>query len=159
MEEELRAAEEADRRKQEEGRIKALAAAAPPPQLSASDSSPAPAGARLPSASASTEGLYGMESADTTPAVSDSAPATSELAPTLPRIHPPATGETIAAARPGIVATQIKTPAPEPGLLHGDASPAANGAVVPAQGGPSQAEPSTEFLEKQFPTEPVTHND
>jgi sec-independent protein translocase protein TatB len=101
MEEELRNAEDADRRKQEEERLRTLAVTPEAPKLSA------------PEAMAS---LLPSSSIDSTTAAVDAAasPYPNEVAyppmitepsevpaeETLPRIQPPSTGEQVAAARP-----------------------------------------------------------
>jgi sec-independent protein translocase protein TatB len=84
MEEELRTAEDADRKKKEEERLNALALAAPPVET--------------PTVSAAPQ----TESPDP-PAMTDpppSAAATDHSSEPEPRILPPATGEPIPAARP-----------------------------------------------------------
>ena len=96
MEEELRTAEDADRRKKEEERLSALpsseqAAAASPDSTTASETRP--------------EGPYPDESLY--PAVT--AAAISEEP--YPRIQPPSTGEQVPAARPGKKATPAKASA------------------------------------------------
>jgi sec-independent protein translocase protein TatB len=79
MEEELRNAEDADRRKQEEERLRVLAAAAPP------------------------QPAVDSQVADSTPAViTPIADAPAE--DTYPRIQPPSTGEPVQAAKPGVPA-------------------------------------------------------
>ncbi len=116
MEEELRNAEEADRRKKEEAeRQRALAAAPPQPQLEQA-SSPAPESSAAPpepdtSAHPSTPSPYPGET--TYPDLAAEGARTEAAAPlpseaaTLPpaveappRIQPPSTGETVAAERP-----------------------------------------------------------
>jgi sec-independent protein translocase protein TatB len=92
MEEELRNAEEADRRKKEEERQRTMAAqltieqasvsADPPPPVNASES-PYPGEGTYPP-------QYPLESSATTPAAEES----------FPRIQPPATGETVASSWP-----------------------------------------------------------
>ena len=89
MEEELRNSEEADRRKKEEERQRSLAALAATEQASVS-AEPVPANP--------IQSPYPGE--DTYPAqYPPEDPVAAE--PTVPRILPPSTGETIAAARPG----------------------------------------------------------
>jgi len=89
MEEELRAAEEADRRKrQEEERQKALAAKAAEP-------APAPPPSE-PSSPYSEDVVY----PPATPAPAEQVQADLPFEDSAPRIQPPSTGETIAAARP-----------------------------------------------------------
>ncbi|MGA3045882.1 MAG: twin-arginine translocase TatA/TatE family subunit [Terracidiphilus sp.] len=94
MEEELRNAEEADRRKKEEERIKALAVATPP-QL----------GAPEPSASSATEATI-LPATETIYPDDGVYPPTVDPSPETPvdeaslRIQPPSTGERVPAARP-----------------------------------------------------------
>ena len=87
MEEELRTAEEADRRKKDEERLKALALAAPP----------APAETPASAATPMAESPYAPGLTDPPPiaAAAPDRPEESE-----PRILPPATGEPVPAARP-----------------------------------------------------------
>jgi len=91
MEEELRAAEEADRRKKEEERLKALALQTP-----AADVPAAPA-------VESGENVNREDPAysNALPAESPSvAPSATQTEPSEPRILPPSTGEPVAASRP-----------------------------------------------------------
>jgi len=94
MEEELRLSEEADRRKKEEAeRQRSLAALAATEQASVSADPLAPVqAAESPNPG---EGTYPVQYPTETPA----APAEESV----PRILPPSTGETVAAARPGRV--------------------------------------------------------
>jgi sec-independent protein translocase protein TatB len=112
MEEELRAAEEADRRKKEEERLKALALKAPAPEtpaLPAAEPSAQPAAestAPLPTGSPYREdAVYPPSAPAATPPEPESASAEvqppSQAEETYPRILPPSTGEQVAAARPG----------------------------------------------------------
>ena len=124
MEEELRNAEEADRRqKEEEERKRAIAAAPPQPQLeqtAAQTAEPTAAPESTASAPAADAGPYPSESTypdlatetthsdETTPAAGEPAvPPAAETdtalpaEPTVPLIQPPSTGETVAADRPG----------------------------------------------------------
>lgn len=92
MEEELRNAEEADRRKKEEERQRALAAQTAAEQASVSaDPPPAAKPAESPYPG---EGTYPPQCPSETPAPD----LTAEEG--TPRIMPPSTGETVAAARP-----------------------------------------------------------
>ena len=108
MEEELRNAEEADRRKKEEERLRALALAAPVPATV--DSQVAALGSGAPETT-------GMNASETTPAVSEMAAggtpnpaagydngpvastqiASMQAVDTAPTIRPPSTGQTVAA--------------------------------------------------------------
>ncbi|MGA8088362.1 MAG: twin-arginine translocase TatA/TatE family subunit [Terracidiphilus sp.] len=98
MEEELRNAEEADRRKKEEERQRSLAALAATDQ--ASVSADPPKTLELPSSTISSEPVV---------STTDSSSASEE---TAPRIMPPSIGETVAAARPNRVSeTSPETPA------------------------------------------------
>ena len=104
MEEELRLAEDADRRKKEEERLKALNAQTPQPVLAQPAAPPQPAPAAEPAAESTTE-----------PASSPAVPASEPepAAPTTgPTIQPPSEGETVAAARPGARFSQAAEPAP-----------------------------------------------
>ena len=109
MEEELRNAEEADRRKKEEERLSAL------------PSSEQPAAASPAS-----------EAASATPAESPypdqvlySASAAAYSEESYPRIHPPSTGEPVPAARPGKRPTQAKAPAAKKSVRAAQSKPAA----------------------------------
>ena len=96
MEEELRNAEEADRRKKEEERLKALAVTSTAPQLSAPEPEAASTiDATIPSATTEvptpSEDVY-------PPAIAP--PSETPGDETYPRIQPPSTGEQVPAARP-----------------------------------------------------------
>src|SRR5258708_4436317 len=102
MEEELRNSEEADRRKKEEERQRSLAALAATEQASVS-AEPAPADpieSPYPG-----EGSYPAQYPPENPVAAE---------PTVPRILPPSTGETIAAARPG----RVQEPPAEPSVTE-----------------------------------------
>jgi sec-independent protein translocase protein TatB len=142
MEEELRAAEDADRRKKEEERMKALATVATAPQIAAPDSSPTTIDAGTSVAATFAADAHKAENPEET----------------LPRIMPPSTGAPVAAARPGTQTVEAGA-ATEATPISGEAVRVVDGVVVPAEPGPAQAEPSTELYEEQVPTEPVTHND
>jgi sec-independent protein translocase protein TatB len=90
MEEELRTSEEADRRKKEEERQRALALAAPAPEVVVVKAS-------------STEAESIAVAASTEPAAEE----------TYPRIQPPSTGETVAAACPNNAALAAELGAAE----------------------------------------------
>jgi sec-independent protein translocase protein TatB len=102
MEEELRNAEEADRRKKEEERQRSLAALAAAEQASVSADPPAPA--------KPVESPYPGEETYPPQYPPESADAKATPDESMPRIMPPSTGEPIAAARP----TRAAGPAPEP---------------------------------------------
>lgn len=117
MEEEMRLSEDADRRKKEEERLKALALAAPKPIVQEPEALPAPSSttdATVTSATTetprteapATENLYSQESM----APSESSlPAEPKVEETFPRIQPPSTGEQVPAARPNGMTTPIQT--------------------------------------------------
>jgi len=99
MEEELRVAEEADRRKKEEERLSALASSPQPASVS-----PAP------------ESASAAPAASPYPAEIPYPPATAAATDgpaeePYPRILPPSTGEPVPAARPGKKSAQTKPPA------------------------------------------------
>ncbi len=155
MEEEMRSAEEADRRKADEERMKALAVTAVAPKLG----SPQPVAtetldAQVPPvavAAAYPEGNgyptgHGDASAIVEPQVSADIGSS-------PRIQPPSTGEPVAAARPNSPVA-MATAAQEPGAAA-SAEPAAEMSAVAedAAAGPRPAEPSP--TEPQPPSEAV----
>ena len=130
MEEELRNAEESDRRKKEEERLKALSLAAPAVETPAADAPTAEAGAATPTASP-----YPWESVY--PSVSTpAAEAPPEEAATPPaeemtlQVQPPSTGEMVAAAPPKRVRRKRtpKAPASEEAMV---AAPPESIAVQP----------------------------
>jgi sec-independent protein translocase protein TatB len=96
MEEELRTSEEADRRKKEEERLKALTLAAPP-QIGLTDG-----------ASQVSETRPGAPGSEATPEATGLGEAVEEG---IPRIMPPSSGEQVAAARRHSVAIAVE---PEP---------------------------------------------
>jgi sec-independent protein translocase protein TatB len=128
MEEELRNAEEADRRKAEEERLRALALAAPAqtagtveavPQVS--ESRP---GAPIPDAGATVSMANGEASVASPypgeieyPAGASAAAAETPAEEPYPRIQPPATGELVQAAAPFAPAAEPAT-SPEPGAAQ-----------------------------------------
>ncbi len=166
MEEELRNAEEADRRKKEEERQRTLAAMPAAPQLEQSTSAVAAepsvsapeSGATdpvstTPASPASTpdasENLYPYESGYTEtdltfkteppiePSPSPESEAAAPIADTAPRIMPPSTGETVAAEPPA-----RQSPIPEP------AAPSSMNPDSPTESAVPEAERS----------EPATHH-
>jgi sec-independent protein translocase protein TatB len=94
MEEELRASEEADRRKKEEERLRALAAQAPPP---ANLPAPATEATPAPATPYSEDVVYPPGSPAAEAPIAAAEPAAEEGAP---RIQPPSTGEQVAAGAP-----------------------------------------------------------
>jgi sec-independent protein translocase protein TatB len=103
MEEELRNAEEADRRKKDEERQQAVAAVSPVRALSDSqggDSPVAQLGAGTTSGSAATQGVESPYPGEEVYPPPISMPAEMVPALTIPRIQPPSTGEQVPAAKP-----------------------------------------------------------
>jgi sec-independent protein translocase protein TatB len=99
MEEELRSAEESDRRKKEEERLRALAAVAPaPPALTAETP-----GVEAPTAACDAENPYPEENSYPYTAAPESRPEEA-----IPTIRPPSTGEPVPAARPASLVEQIQ---------------------------------------------------
>ena len=140
MEEELRVAEDADRRKKEEERQRALALNAPPQE---SVSAPPPASVNAIESPYPGESQY--------PELNP--PAEAKVEETVPRILPPSTGETVAAAKP--------SPAIEP-KVEAITAPAADAPNHPAVETvlPSEvpADPSIPSDQAAAPTEAVSHN-
>ena len=102
MEEELRSAEEADRRKKEEERLRELALKAPPAPASSEPAAPAETAAAPP---------HGGSPFREDVVYPPSAPAAErEPSDTTPRIQPPATGEPVPAARATIAANESEAP-------------------------------------------------
>ena len=99
MEEELRAAEEADRRKKEEERLRALALKASPTEPAAA----LPAGSPYREDAVYPASVPAAPPADPEPAPAESQPS-AQAEDTYPRVQPPSTGEQIAATRPGPIA-------------------------------------------------------
>jgi len=99
MEEELRSAEEADRRKREEERLKALALKAPAPET------PPPAAEPVSESTTplATGSPYREDAVypPSAPAAMPVEPEPAQAEETYPRIMPPSTGEQVAAAHPG----------------------------------------------------------
>jgi sec-independent protein translocase protein TatB len=117
MEEELRNAEEADRRKTEEAeRQRALAAAPPPAQLEASTNTTPEAATEIPdsyardyeSSSKIQDSNSKIQDSSSNIQPEQSATPSATPAATAPSIQPPSTGEPVAANRPGAA-----PPAPE----------------------------------------------
>jgi sec-independent protein translocase protein TatB len=136
MEEELRNAEEADRRKKEEERLKTLALAPP-----AAEAPAAEAGA--------TASPYPWESVypSTTPAAEET-----QTGETTPQILPPSTGETVAAEAPNSVNAQAET---AEAVVEEAAPPQAN----EEQAGGSAPEPSPDTASEASPTDGVTQQE
>jgi sec-independent protein translocase protein TatB len=129
MEEELRSAEEADRRKQEEERLRVLALTAPAQPAAVIE-------AATPSAASVMEGAYPEQTQyPSLAAVEDQTAASSEEP--YPRIQPPSIGEQVPAAKPTGRAAQVRA-ADEGGdevgeLVSDDTShdPVAEAALLP----------------------------
>src|SRR5208283_1727906 len=115
MEEELRAAEESDRRKKEEERLRALAPGALPApsdvlaQVPALGPGAPMIDAPVPDGQFPTPNPY-PEEARYPSHPSDEAPE-SKAEETVPLIQPPSTGEQVPAARRGSLAAQVEVPA------------------------------------------------
>jgi len=157
MEEELRSAEEADRRKKEEERLRALALAAPAkpavePQVQETKAgtpevqSPTGAAAALTAA----DSIYPEEAAYR----AANAPVAEAAEEAYPRIQPPSTGEPVPAARPWSLEEELakvsgaadrngaaSTPPPETVVATEEQPPAA-AEVVPADKAASATEPA-----------------
>jgi sec-independent protein translocase protein TatB len=133
MEEELRSSEEADRRKKEDERLRALALTTPAPAVPAIE---APVNSTI-EAPASAE-----------PASSTTIPPAADLPAeeSFPRIMPPSTGETVAAARPNSLTALAQA------ARESDATDAMVSEGAPVEPGAAEPEPS--------PTEPeqATHH-
>jgi sec-independent protein translocase protein TatB len=137
MEEELRSAEEADRRKKEEDRLKALALAAPtqtePVTVLPTTAAAEPAIAPVSADPYAAETLYPPEPLVTPPAGTEE---------NLPLIQPPSTGEQIAAAPPNSAA------------IHTATQPALDFSAAPEA---LPAETGTQLVE-ELPQEQPTHH-
>ena len=116
MEEELRNAEEADRRKKEEERRSALALAAPAETAAASP---------VPQADSATRAESPYPDEVLYPPVAAAAPEAPAEEP-YPRIQPPSTGELVPAARPGKRAVKAKAPVAEKASRAAKVKPAAD---------------------------------
>ncbi|HZP05522.1 MAG TPA: twin-arginine translocase TatA/TatE family subunit [Terracidiphilus sp.] len=140
MEEELRTAEEADRRKREEAERQRQLALNPPAPGQPAESTAATTAEQSEASSTtsesalpreSTHGDFGGQPAETEPTQAGQA----QTEASVPRILPPSTGETVAAARPG-------------------SGGAANGTSAPASNDAAETKPET----TNAVTEQVTHN-
>jgi sec-independent protein translocase protein TatB len=145
MEEELRSAEETDRRKKEEERLRALALAAPAETAATMESD-----SRISDARSGAPGESPYPGEIEYPAVASAAAPETPAEEPYPRIQPPATGEQVQAARPASPAAQLQA-AEESGLA---ASPDASPGVVTGSG----AVPDQESAEDSAPApETVNH--
>ena len=141
MEEELRNAEEADRRKNEEERLRALALAAPA-QPAATIEATAPATTTTTESPYPSEGQYPVLTAP------EAQPEAAQPEETYPRIQPPSTGEPVPAARPGSPAEQVQPDRPwslgeELAKVSGSVADAGAG-ELPAEGRTEETTPATE---------------
>jgi hypothetical protein len=139
MEEELRNAEDADRRKKEEERLcaLALAAPAPAPAVEAEAVSPAPEAVFFDEAKASSE-TTAIESASAFAATESpypgevqypSVPSVDVETPpdqNYPLIHPPSTGEPVPSERRTALAAQVKEAEETGDVIGVEANPEAN---------------------------------
>jgi sec-independent protein translocase protein TatB len=119
MEEELRTAEEAERRKKEAERLSSLPSSE---QSAAVSPAPEPASATPAESPYPNEALY--------PALPSAASETPAEEP-YPRIQPPSTGEQVPAARPGKRPAQSKAPAAKKAVSAAKSKPAS--AKAPAR--------------------------
>jgi sec-independent protein translocase protein TatB len=161
MEEELRNAEDADRRKKEEERLRALALTAPAPAADADAVSPAPEAVHLDEMKADAESPAIEAASAFTEAESPypgevqypSVPSVDVETPpdqNYPLIHPPSTGEPVPSLRRTALAAQVKA-AEETGDAVGVAAfPEANAApAIVAEANPAeQNSPVTEPANK-----------
>lgn len=166
MEEELRMAEEADRRKKEEEERQRSLAANPPAQIEATTSVSTETPAET---SATSESAYPYSS------YSEAAEAQFKSEPATPTIQPPSTGETVAAEKPFAAAAETSesavAPAAEPALAEESdlespqesqtiqqayAVPPAVEDHAPLNGQNDASQTAVEESEKN--TEPATHN-
>ncbi|HKF46525.1 MAG TPA: twin-arginine translocase TatA/TatE family subunit [Terracidiphilus sp.] len=150
MEEELRIAEDADRRKKEEEerqRNLALTASTQPPSQTIEAAAAVGADDQ---ASVSAPPPAAPESGYPETAPSGAAPAAEQHAP-YPRINPPSTGEQVAATKPGTASQPETAPA-----ASGSSEPNVGAGQSPNGTGsqPSQASPAS----ADSPTETVTHH-
>lgn len=129
MEEELRNAEEADRRKKEEERRQQLALAAPAPAAAAetpglsadltakTETTPAESSYSYQDSYCDPYGAAQAATVERAANQTETTPGT-QAEETQPRIQPPSTGEQVAAAAPNSVA-QAAAPADEPAVVAG----------------------------------------
>jgi sec-independent protein translocase protein TatB len=117
MEEELRTAEEAERRKKEAERLSALPSSEQPAAVSPAPESASATPAETPYPD---QVLYPAA----TPATPEAPPAISVSDEPYPRIQPPSTGEQVPAARPGKRPIQSKAPAAKKAVSAAKIKPA-----------------------------------
>jgi sec-independent protein translocase protein TatB len=118
MEEELRNSEEADRRKKEEERLKALALAAPAQTIEpVTQDSDAGSGAPAPAANSDAAVTSPYPGEIENPAGASAAVSETPAEEPYPRIQPPSTGEQVQAAFPFTPAADSAT-IPEPGAVQ-----------------------------------------
>jgi len=145
MEEELRNAEEADRRKKEEERLRTLALAAPAPTPALAETPTA-----APATGTSTDATGTPATETVNPAaiydngsVASTQPAGTEPADTAPIIRPPSTGDPIAAARAWSREYEEAKAAQATKAAEPSASAATEPAESPAPGESDFAQPET----------------
>jgi sec-independent protein translocase protein TatB len=97
MEEELRSAEEAERRKKDEERMRALSTTATPSTIEASTAQPAP---DATAAGSSSYPPMITSTSETETGAATESPTEAASEESYPRIMPPSTGEQVPAARP-----------------------------------------------------------
>lgn len=143
MEEELRVAEESDRRKKEEAERLQRAAALPAPtetiEAQADIGAIEQASVSAQPASSSSESTYPEEYPPETPAPVQSEHSSVTLPRTTPVIQPPSTGEQVAAARPN-------RPSAEPEAQTEQAGEASATPGPPEGGDPPSDQPRTETV-------------
>jgi sec-independent protein translocase protein TatB len=149
MEEELRVAEEADRRKKEEEERARQLALNPPAatqtveaQADIGAEEQASVSAQPPVVSAEEAGPSGDSPAGSEPAVAETTPAEPEQR-IYPRINPPTTGETVAASRYGANG-RLAEPAAETDTVQGTETEGGFAAEANIGVEPAGAQPSTE---------------
>jgi sec-independent protein translocase protein TatB len=148
MEEELRNAEEADRRKAEEERLRALALAVPTQTAGAMEAASQVSDASPGAPESTVESPYPNEISY--PPVAASNPEVPAV-DTYPHIQPPSTGEQVPAARPASAAAQAEAKEESSPA----ASPDANAEAITASG----ADPDQAHAEQPAPAmEPVNHH-
>jgi sec-independent protein translocase protein TatB len=132
MEEELRNAEDADRRKQEEERLRALALAPPQPAIIPPSLTDAAAPA-IPATTASPDSDEVVSPAQTAPGDE-----------TYPRIQPPSTGEQIPASRPWSPEEELAKVSNTPATPEANVEADAGAGEIPVEGHSDATTPTPE---------------
>ena len=180
MEEELRNAEEADRRKREEAERERTLALAPPEQTAETSSQVTEDGygASSDTEGASTESSYSYATEYAEAPTPEDEAAAPEVEESYPRIQPPSTGETVAAERPGRVAAVTETAEASEQAASTEAVSESAGFTVGEDAAGASLEPLAAVAKKTAPvakrtrrkkkeavveqtnaaTEPATHN-